>query len=141
MLEYPELIFTFSFRPTPLTGFEHIGHIGCLFEGTEASLVANYSTHEVWAKGKRIDDFPRPAPTIPDSPGHLREFVDAIRARNLDTTCNVRYGNRVTRPGLMANIAFRTGRRLHWDAKRNQFVNDKDANRYLSRQFRKPWKL
>jgi predicted dehydrogenase len=141
VLEYPELLFTFSFRPTPLTGFEHIGHIGCLFEGTEASLVANYSTHEVWAKGKKVEDFPRPDPTIPDSPGHLREFVDAIRTRNLETTCNVRYGNRVTRPGLMANIAFRTGRRLHWDAQRHRFSDDKEANRYLTRQFRKPWKL
>ena len=40
VLDYPGLIFTFSYRPTPLTGFEHMGHIGCLFEGTEASLVA-----------------------------------------------------------------------------------------------------
>jgi predicted dehydrogenase len=141
VLDYPGMIFTFSFRPTPLTGFEHMGHIGCLFEGTEASLVANYNTHEVWARGKKIEDFPRPDPTIPDSPGHLREFIDAIRTRNLETTCNVRYGNRVTRPGLMANIAFRTGRRLHWDAERDRFVDDKDANRYLSRKFRGPWKL
>jgi predicted dehydrogenase len=141
VLDYPELIFTFSFRPTPLTGFEHMGHIGCLFEGSEASLVANYTTHEVWAKGKKIEDFTRPDPTIPDSPGHLREFVDAIRTRNLETTCNVRYGHRVTRPGLMANIAFRTGRRLYWDEARDRFVDDKDANRYLSRQFRKPWRL
>jgi predicted dehydrogenase len=141
VLEYPELLFTFSFRPTPLTGFEHMGHIGCLFEGSEASLVANYSTHEVWAKGKKVDDFPRPDPTIPDSPGHLREFVDAIRSRNLETTCNVRYGHRVTRPGLMANIAFRTGHRLYWDAARQRFADDKEANRYVTRQFRKPWKL
>jgi predicted dehydrogenase len=31
VLEYPNLLLTFSFRPTPLTGFEHMGHIGCLF--------------------------------------------------------------------------------------------------------------
>jgi predicted dehydrogenase len=141
VLDYPGMIFTFSFRPTPLTGFEHMGHIGCLFEGTDASLVVNYSTQEVWAKGKKIEDFTRPDPTIPDSPGHLREFVDAIRARTLETTCNVRYGHRVTQPGLMANIAFRTGRRLHWDAARSRFSDDKEANRYVMRQFRKPWKL
>ncbi len=34
VLEYPQLMLMFSFRPTPLTGFEHMGHIGCLFEGS-----------------------------------------------------------------------------------------------------------
>src|SRR5262245_36032849 len=77
VLEYPQLMLMFSFRPTPLNGFEHMGHIGCLFEGTEASLVANYQTHEVWVQGANVEDFPRPPPTIPDSPCHLREFPDA----------------------------------------------------------------
>jgi predicted dehydrogenase len=141
VLDYPNLIFRFSFRPAPLPGFAHMGDIGCLFEGTEASLVANYQSHEIWVKGKKVDDFPRPAQTIPDSPGHLREFLDAIKARNVETTCNVRYGHRVTKPGLLSNIAYRTGRRLQWDDAKEQFVDDKDADRYLSRKFRKPYKF
>jgi predicted dehydrogenase len=141
VLEYPNVLYLFSFRPTPLPGFEHMGHIGCLFEGSEASLVTNYEKHEVWSRGKRIDDFPRPSQNIPDSPGHLREFVDAIRSRNLETTCNVRYGHRVTKAGLLANISFRTGNRLTWDDERESIVGDKKANEYLSRRFRKPWKL
>jgi hypothetical protein len=139
VLEYPNLLFTFSFRPAPLTGFEHMGHIGCLFEGTNASLVANYEQHEVWVKGKKADDFPRPAPTIPDSPGHLREFLDAIKSRNLETTCNVRYGHRVTKLGLLANIAYRTGRRIYWDDQRERIQDDGDASKLLSRKFRKPY--
>jgi predicted dehydrogenase len=141
VLEFPDLMFTFSFRPTPLTGFEHMGHIGCLFEGTDASVVANYETHEVWAKGKKVQDFSPPAPSIPDSPGHLREFLDAIKSRNLETTCNVRYGHRVTKLGLLANIAFRTGRRIYWDDERERIVDDDEASRYLSRKFRKPYTL
>jgi predicted dehydrogenase len=141
LLEYPNLLLTFSFRPTPLPGFEHMGHIGCLFEGTDASLVTNYTTHEVWVRGKKAEDFPRPDPSIPDSPGHSREFLDAIKTRNLDTTCNVRYGHRVTKPGLLANIAFRTGRGLVWDDKKERFVRDSDADHYLRRRFRKDYKL
>jgi predicted dehydrogenase len=141
VLDYPELVLMFSLRPTPLPGFEHMGHIGCLFEGTDASLVTNYEKHEVWVKGTRADDFPRPDPTIPDSPGHLREFLDAVRTRNLETTCNVRYGHRLTKLGLLTNIAYRTGERLHWDDSRERIVNDGDANRYLRRKFRKPYKL
>lgn len=141
MLDYPGLMFTFSFRPTPLTGFEHMGHIGCLFEGSEAFLVANYEKHEVWVKGKKAEDFPRPDPTIPDSPGHIREFLDAIKTRNLETTCNLRYGHRVTKPGLLANIAFRTGRRIYWDDARERILDDREASRYLKRKYRKPYTL
>jgi predicted dehydrogenase len=141
IFEYPELVVTFSFRPTPLPGFEHIGHLGALFEGTEASVVTNYQQHEVYVKGKKVDDFPQPEPTIPNSPGHLREFLDAIKTRNLETTCNVRYGHRLTKVGLLANIAYRTGHRIHWDDERERIPGDKDAEQYLIRHFRKPWNL
>ena len=95
----------------------------------------------MWVKGKRVDDFPRPPQTIPDSPGHLREFLDATKSRNLATTCNVRYGHHLSKCGLLANIAFRTGRRLQWDDEREHFIGDNDASRYLARRFRKPWNL
>jgi hypothetical protein len=118
-----------------------MGNIGCLFEGSEASLMANYTRHEVWSRGKKVDDFPVPPETIPPSPGHLREFLDAVKSRNLETTCNFRYGHMLSKHGLLANIAYRTGRRLKWDDAHERFTGDSDASRYLSRQFRKPWKL
>lgn len=141
VLEYPDLLMTFSFQPTPPPGLDHMGHIGCIFEGTNASVVANYQRHEVLVKGKPAPDFPRPAPSIPDSPGHLREFLDAIKSRNLETTCNVRYGHRLTKAGHLANIAYRTGRRLYWDDARERFVDGGDANKYLKRKFRRPYTL
>ena len=141
VLDYPELMFVFSLRPTPLPGFEHMGHIGCLFEGGEASLVTNYERHEVWVAGRKADDFPQPEPTIPDSPGHLREFLDAVRSRHLETTCNVRYGHRLSKLGLLTNIAYRTRRRLEWDDERERFPHDEEANRYLTREFRRPYTL
>lgn len=141
VLDYPNLVVMFSLRPTPLPGFEHMGSIGCLFEGTEASLVTNYERHEVRVKGQKVEDFPRPDPTIPDSPGHLREFLDAIKTRNLETTCNVRYGHRLTKLGLLTNIAYRTGRRIRWDDQRERILDDDDASELLRRRFRKPYRL
>ena len=81
MLEYPKVLVSFSLRPAPPTGFAHMGGIGCVFEGTEGTLVTNYGTHELWVKGRQVKDFTPPAPSIPDSPGHLREFLDGIKAR------------------------------------------------------------
>ena len=141
VLEFPGVLYLFSFRPTPLPGFEHMGHIGCVFEGSEASLVTNYEKHEVWSRGKRIDDFPRPEPSIPNSPGHLREFVDAVKSRNIETTCNVRYGHHLNKYGLLANIAYRTGHRLTWDDGRERVVGDNQANEFLNREYRRPWRL
>jgi predicted dehydrogenase len=140
VVEYPDMMLLFSLRATPPPGFEHMGAIGCFFEGTEATLVANYTTHEVWVKGRKVEDFPRPEPSIPDSPGHLREFLDAIKTRNVETTCNVRYGHRLNKLGLLANIAYRTGRRLHWDDQRERFVGDGNADKYLRREFRKAYR-
>jgi predicted dehydrogenase len=141
ILEFPSFWYVYSFRPAPLTGFEHMGAIGCLFEGTDATLVTNYENHEVWAKGKKIEDFPRPAQTIPDSPGHLREFVDAVKSRNLETTCNVRYGHQLTKYGLLSNISYRTGRRLEWDDANESIVGDDESSKHLARTFRRPWTL
>jgi hypothetical protein len=88
-----------------------------------------------------VDDFPRPPQTIADSPGHLREFLDAFKSHNLETTCNVRYGHPLPKCGLLANIAFRTGHRIHWDDQQERILGDNEASRYLMQRFRKPWKL
>jgi hypothetical protein len=47
----------------------------------------------------------------------------------------------VTKPGLLTNIAYRTGRALRWDDERERVVDDREANRYLKRKFRKPYTL
>jgi predicted dehydrogenase len=141
VLEFPGLLYQYSFRPTPLPGFEHMGHIGCLFEGREATVVTNYENHEVWVRGKKVEDFPRPDQSIPDSPGHVREFLEAVKTRNLETTCNVRYGHKLTKCGLLANISYRVGRKIHWDDAQERITDDRQADLYLTRKFRKPWKL
>jgi hypothetical protein len=47
----------------------------------------------------------------------------------------------VTKPGLLANISFRTGRRLVWNDDAERFVDNGDADRFLRRRFRKDYKL
>ncbi len=141
VLEYPNLNFVFTFHPNPPPGLEHMGGIGCVFEGTEATLVTNYDRHEVRVKGKVVEDFPRPEPSIPNSPGHLREFLDGVKTRNLETTCKIAYGHRVTKVGHLANIAYRVGDRIYWDNETETIVGSPDANRLLGRAFRRPWTL
>ena len=44
-------------------------------------------------------------------------------------------------PVLLANIAYKTGRKLKWDASQEHFVDDPQADTFLKREYRKPWHL
>jgi hypothetical protein len=39
----------------------------------------------------------------------------------------------------LANISYRLGRTLHWDAKTMQCINDAEANTMLTRAYRSPF--
>lgn len=137
--EFPGLIMNWTLNPVAPAGFED-RNIGCIFQGTAGSLMVDYASHRLFAKGKEVLDFARPTPTIPDSPGHIREFLDSVKSRR-PCTCNVEYGHKLTKAGLLGNIAYRTGRKINWDDAKEQIVGDKAANSYVMRKYRKPWKL
>jgi predicted dehydrogenase len=71
---------------------------------------------------------------------HARNFLDCIHSR-ATTSCPVSVGHRSTSATLLANVALKTGRRLTWDPRAEQFVGDDAANRYLSYEYRPPWRL
>lgn len=43
--------------------------------------------------------------------------------------------------GVKEDIALRLGRQLRWDPQGEEFGNDIEANRMLSRAWRSPWRL
>jgi predicted dehydrogenase len=139
LYEYPGLLLTWTMHPNGRPGYDHMGSC-VIFEGTSATLVTNYRTHEVWVNGRKRDDFPRPPQSIPDSPGHIREFLDAIKSRQRPS-CNVEYGHQLTKGGHIGNIAYRTGERIYWDDTRERAVGNSKANKLVTRSYRKPWKL
>ena len=71
---------------------------------------------------------------------HCANFIEAIRMSKTPIA-EPEIGHRSTSVALLGNIAFKTGRRLTWDAPKELFVNDPDANKLLSRKPRKPWDL
>ena len=137
--EYPGLVLSWNLHPNAQPGFEG-ETIGAIFQGSKATLFTGYQKHELYIKGKPVREFERPAPSIPDSPGHIREFLDAIRTRQ-QTTCNMDYAWRLTKGGLLGNIAYRTGRRIYWDDARETITGDGKAQALANRRYRKPWRL
>ena len=42
---------------------------------------------------------------------------------------------------LLGNLAVRTGRKIEWDYKNAKVKNDKEAQKFVKREYRKGWEL
>jgi len=60
-------------------------------------------------------------------------------ARAASPTPDVETTHRSTSAPHVANIAFKLGRKLRWNRDDEQFLNDPEANKLLTKQYRKPW--
>jgi predicted dehydrogenase len=71
---------------------------------------------------------------------HTRNFIECVRSRQKPVG-DIEIGHRSTIVPHLGNIAFKTGKKLTWDAAKEDFVNAPDASKLLARQARKPWDL
>ncbi|MBN1805243.1 MAG: hypothetical protein JW837_08340 [Sedimentisphaerales bacterium] len=69
-------------------------------------------------------------------------FINAVRSSKADDlSADVEVGHYSATLCHMANIAMRVGRRLKFDADRERFVDDVQANEYLTEQYREGYEL
>ena len=54
---------------------------------------------------------------------------------------NLDIGHHVSTVAHLGNIAYRTGRKVVWDAAQEQVVGDAQADKLVGVKYRKPWKL
>ncbi len=69
---------------------------------------------------------------------HVRNFLDCVRSRK-EPMADLESGHRVATACHLANISLRLGRRICWDAAREEIVGDAEAARMLERPYRAPW--
>jgi predicted dehydrogenase len=69
---------------------------------------------------------------------HAARFIDAVRTRERPEA-DVEVGHRSTTVPLLGNIAYDTGRKLQWDAAKEEITGDADATRRLGRNARSEW--
>lgn len=145
VLEYADgTVFEFATRGL-FTNPEGMTRIGNIFYGSEGRL-------EIDADGNWKTFFGRKDEPGPDSKNikeeqadarglvgtgsmaHYTNFIDAVKANRPELlTCDIEVGHRSTVLPLIANIAYRRGRELKWDGKKEQFVGDREANKLLRR--------
>jgi predicted dehydrogenase len=71
---------------------------------------------------------------------HVKDFIDCVRSRK-KPAADVEIGHRAAIVAHLGNIAYRTGRKLRWDAVKEEILDDPQAARLLARKGRKPWDL
>jgi predicted dehydrogenase len=75
-----------------------------------------------------------------ESRDHHQNFLDCVKSRH-KTITPIEVAHRSISVGLLGEIAMLMERKLRWDPGKEEFVNDPEAARLLSRPMRAPWHL
>ncbi len=122
---------------------------GIAFIGNNGTLVVNRDGWEVIPEteekdGETVNKTERVELQKPNGNGleaHTRNFVKAIRTRDASIlNCGIETGSIAAINAHMGNIAFKTGKKLHWDAEKEKF-NDAEANELLKATYHNGWDL
>ena len=165
--EYPGFTVATQYREAT-AGRSGLGMGAMIFSGTFGSIAVGRSGYEVFpdtqvnpvnAVAAILGGHPVGGPQpVPDEQGklwtekekddsgdamkdyrrHARNFLDCMRSRK-DPVADMESGHRVATTCHLANISLRTGRKITWDAEREDIVNDPEAAAMLTRPYRKPW--
>jgi predicted dehydrogenase len=118
---------------------------GSLIYGTEGWMYLNHTVFRTYL-GRKSE--PGPAmngremnPPIGQLETlHFGNWVDCVRSRKWqDLNADILEGHMSTAMMHLGNIAFRTGRKLQFNPNSEKFVNDEDADSYLTRDYRPPF--
>jgi hypothetical protein len=69
---------------------------------------------------------------------HHANWFECIRTRR-QPSCDEEVGHRSASLGHLTIIAYKLQRSLKWDPIREEFLDDDQANRQISRAMRAPW--
>ncbi len=88
--------------------------------------------------GKELEKTPSPT-RVND---HWSNFLDCMRSRQRPRS-DIETMHYTTTACHLANLAYRTGKRIEWDGQREVVTNDRAAMRdqCYRREYRKPWSL
>jgi len=115
---------------------------GLEFIGTEGILQINRNGFQMYHEADRASRKPY---YTEDRVGdfielHHRNFFACVRSRK-QPAADAEVGHINAIPGHLANIAYRVGRTIRWDAEKETIPGDPQAAALLTREYRTPWHL
>ena len=133
--EYPGCTVTWEQRHTNIKANKGYG---ISFQGTQGRLYVDRGSYVV--EGVDIPEYVGEPERSWANDDHHNNFFECIRTRN-KPAADIEQGHRSSVPIQIAGIALKTQRKLNWDGEKEEFIRDEEANRYLSRPYRAPWRL
>jgi len=117
---------------------------GVVYYGTKGKLLhGTYAGNPRLIPETKMQEYKRPAKTIPRSLGILEEWVEAIKAGKKSTT-DFSYSAALTEMMLLGNLAIRMAQNnvvLEWDSAAMKVTNLPEANEYVQKAYRQGWSL
>lgn len=71
---------------------------------------------------------------------HQEVFLTCVRDRK-QPPAGLTEGYYSVLPGHLMNVSYLTGRKITWDAQKQEATGDDEANALVNQEYRKPWKL
>jgi predicted dehydrogenase len=123
--------------------------VGNIFYGTDGYLEIKDESARPWKAFRKREKLPFAGTTVnPESDkkdqdiiaDHFSNFIDAIRSGKDDTLrCDISEGFYSTALPHLANISYRLGRELKFIGASEKFADDPEADKLLTRVYRKPY--
>ena len=122
---------------------------GVAFHGNNGTLVVDRGGWEVYPEVATVDGKPQykltafPRRSVGNDQSHLehvKNFLNCMRTRQLPRS-DVEVGHNSMIACHLGNIAFRLGRQIRWDADNERMIGDPEAEKWVTRPYRAPWKL
>jgi predicted dehydrogenase len=131
------------------TNYEEGNENGCFFYGSKGWMHMTGEGYEVYLGSKnQVGPTFKKKDLLPDESDkaeidpHFVNFLDCMRSRKWqDLNSEILEGHMSTAMMHMGNISYRTGRKLTFDGQAEKFINDDEANTYLTRKYRDPYLL
>jgi predicted dehydrogenase len=112
--------------------------VGVVFYGSKGYLTL--WSEDVGKYATFLDRDQKPGPSGSDLGNHFANFIGAVRSRkHSDLNAPIEEGAISTTLVHLANISYRVGRTLQFDAASYSCVGDPEANRMFTRTYRKPF--
>jgi predicted dehydrogenase len=108
---------------------------GVKFEGTDGWIWVTRGDIDASNPELLTQPLPASAERLYESSDHMKNFFDCVRSRK-QPICDAEIGHRSASVCHLGTIALRLGRKLQWDPKNEQFVNDAEANKWVAREMR-----
>ncbi|MCE5310869.1 MAG: Gfo/Idh/MocA family oxidoreductase [Acidobacteriales bacterium] len=143
--EFPTYTFIWEHQMLGGVGIGGRPH-GLSFSGGEGTLIVDASGFEVIPEPKKKSLVAYKRMRDPNDrgaegrPALVRNFLDCMRSRQQPGE-NLEVGHFVSSVAHLGNVALRTGAKVVWDAASERAVGLPEADAYIHRKYREPWKL